>query len=299
MKKLIVVAMIAIFGIMVSGVDYAEAKRFGGGMSFGKKRMSQPKSNSLSQQKAAPQKQPAAAGQRGSARTGMMGMIGGLALGGLLGAMFFGGAFEGINFFDILLIGGGIMLLLFFLRKRAAAAQQSAYSGGPGYSEPSVNNFPDSNSDADAVQEEFDFQDQNREPVGSAVRPEVDANHFVPAAKEIYIRMQKAWDSGDIEDIRKFCTPEIADRISRDMSPNSENRTEVATLNAEIADSWIESDMEWVAVNYSAMLREQAVDHTGATIEDQTAEVNEVWIFQHSPNSDDPTWYLAGIQQAH
>ena len=101
-----------------------------------------------------------------------------------------------------------------------------------------------------------------------------------------------------LEDIRQFCTPEIAERISRDMSPNDQNRTEVATLNAEIADSWIESDLEWVAVNYTAMLREQQLDHTGATVEDQSAEVNEVWIFQHAPKSDDPTWYLAGIQQA-
>lgn len=297
MKKLIVLAMIAMFGITVSGVEMADAKRFGGGMSFGKKRMSQPKQNSFSQQKAAPQKQSAAASQRGSARTGMMGMIGGLALGGLLGAMFFGGAFEGVNLFDILMIGGIIFLIMFFLRKRVP--QQHAYAGSQPHSEPSINNFPGSGMDSDAVQEEFDFDDVRREPAGSALRPEIDANHFVPAAKEIYIRMQKAWDSGDIEDIRQFCTPEIADRIAKDMSPNSENRTEVATLNAEIADSWIESDMEWVAVNYTAMLREQQIDHTGATIEDQTAEVNEVWIFQHSPNSDDPTWYLAGIQQSH
>ncbi|MFQ5518781.1 MAG: Tim44 domain-containing protein [Mariprofundus sp.] len=286
MKKLMTVAMIAIFGFMLAGAELAEAKRFGGGMSFGKQRMSQPKSNSFSQRQAAPTKS-AAAGQRGSARTGMMGMIGGLALGGLLGAMFFGGAFEGINLFDILMIGGIIALLFFFLRKRAPA-QQYGYADGQS----------SSNHDyaQDYATDDADILDD--EPAGSALRPDVDANNFIPAAKEIYVRMQKAWDTGDIEDVRKFCTPEIADRIANDMSPNSSHSTEVATLNAEIADSWIESDLEWVAVNYTAMLREQATDHTGATIEDQTAEVNEVWIFQPAPNSDDPTWYLAGIQQA-
>jgi len=110
--------------------------------------------------------------------------------------------------------------------------------------------------------------------------------------------MQKAWDNNDIEDIRKFCTPEIAERIGRDMKPGETNVTEVATLNAEIADSWIESDLEWVAVNYAAMLREQTLDDSGTTLDDQSTEVNEVWIFRHAPNSDDPTWYLAGIQQA-
>ncbi|GAV19361.1 Tim44-like domain protein [Mariprofundus micogutta] len=291
MKKLITVAMIAMFGIMISGVDLAEAKRFGMGSSFGKQRMSQPKSNSLSQQKATPQK-PAAAGQRGSARGGMMGMLGGLALGGLLGAMFFGGAFEGINLFDIVLIGGALALLFMFLRRRAPA-QQTSYAGG----QPS-SSMQDYAQNFDSTEEEV-FDEAPREPVGTALRPEIDEKHFISAAKDIYVRMQKAWDSGDIEDIRQFCTPEIADRIARDMNPNSENRTEVATLNADIADSWIESDLEWVAVNYTAMLREHTLDHTGATVEDQTAEVNEVWIFQHAPKSEDPTWYLAGIQQAH
>ncbi len=290
MKKLITVAMIAMFGIMISGVDLADAKRFGMGSSFGKQRMSQPKSNSISQQKVAPQKS-AAAGQRGSTRGGMMGMLGGLALGGLLGAMFFGGAFEGINLFDIVLIGGIIALLFFFLRKRAPA-QQASYAGG----QPSGSMHDYAQNYATDKEETID--QSPREPVGSALRPEINEKQFISAAKDIYVRMQKAWDSGDIEDIRQFCTPEIADRIARDMGPNSENRTEVATLNAEISDSWIESDLEWVAVNYAAMLREQAVDHTGATIEDQTAEVNEVWIFQHAPKSEDPTWYLAGIQQA-
>jgi len=26
--------------------------------------------------------------------------------------------------------------------------------------------------------------------------------------------------------------------------------------------------------------------------------MHETWIFRHAPNADDPTWYLAGIQQA-
>jgi len=292
MKKLITVAMIAMFGIMITGVDLAEAKRFGMGSSFGKQRMSQPKSNSFSQQKATPTKS-AASTQRGSARGGMMGMLGGLALGGLLGAMFFGGAFEGINLFDIALIGGAIALLYFFLRRRAPAQQQqTAYAGGQPSS--SMDDYAQNYT----TDEEESIDDSPREPAGAALRPEIDAKHFVSAAKDIYVRMQKAWDSGDIEDVRKFCTPEIADRIAQDMKPAGKNHTEVATLNAEIADSWIESDLEWVAVNYTAMLREQTLDDSGATVNDQTAEVNEVWIFQHAPKSDDPTWYLAGIQQA-
>lgn len=305
MRKLMTVAMIALFGLMLAGAEQAEAKRFGMGSSFGQQRMVQPKQSTFNQQQTARPAQPAATGQRGFARTGMMGMLGGLALGGLLGALFFGGAFEGINFFDIVVIGAVIALLVFFLRRRGSPPQ-TAYAGHQGGSamqdyghayraEPS---FDADEQVAEQISEPA-IDDTPREPVGTALRPEIDPAHFVGAAKEIYLRMQTAWDSGDIEDIRKFCTPEIAERIGRDMSPNATHSTEVATLHAEIADSWVESDLDWVAVSYTAMLRERTTDHTGATTEDQTAEVNEVWIFQHDPKSEDPTWFLAGIQQPH
>ncbi|MDQ6982183.1 MAG: TIM44-like domain-containing protein [Mariprofundus sp.] len=296
MKKLILFTMIAGFGLsMLALVDDADARRFGGGMSFGKHRSVSPPSQSrmFNQRQATPQKS-TAAGQRGSARTGMMGMLGGLALGGLLGSLFFGGAFEGINLFDILMIGGIIALVFMFLRKRAPTRQPS-YAGSQSSSS---HGYTADLSTPDHTHEEDDIIDTTpREPVGAALRPEINEKHFIPAAKEIYVRMQKAWDGNDIEDIRKFCTAEIAKRIGRDMKPGETNITEVATLNADIADSWIESDLEWVAVNYTAMLREKTLDDSGTTLDDKTAEVNEVWIFQHAPKSDDPTWYLTGIQQ--
>ncbi len=281
MKNLFIVTILTAFCFSMTGiVSDADARRFGGGMSFGKQRFKQ--SAPRMQRHATPQKS-TAAGQRGSARTGMMGMIGGLALGGMLGAMFFGGAFEGINFFDILIIGGGLMLLFWFMRRKT---QPMAYANQHGHS-----SQPHSNADADI------YSQGEQVTGGKMLRPEINDKHFLSAARDIYMRMQKAWDSDDIEDIREFCTAEIADRISRDMQTTEKNHTEVATLNAEIADSWIESDLEWVAVNYTAMLREQALDNNGNSIEDKTTEVNEIWIFQHNPKSDDPTWYLAGIQQ--
>jgi len=292
MNKIILLTMIAGFGLSMLGLaDDADARRFGGGMSFGKHRSVSPPSRShmFNQRQATPQKS-TTAGQRGSARTGMMGMIGGLALGGMLGAMFFGGAFEGINLFDILIIGGIIALVFMFLRKRAPSRYPS-YAGTQPSSPADFSQGSSTDNDAGMTDHE------PRQPVGAALRPEINEKNFIPAAKEIYVRMQKAWDNNDIEDIRKFCTADIAERIGRDMKPGETNITEVATLNAEIADSWIESDLEWVAVNYTAMLREKTLDDAGATLEDQTAEVNEVWIFQHAPDSDDPTWYLAGIQQ--
>ena len=281
MKKLLMFTIMAAFGLAMLGIaDDADARRFGGGKSFGKQRYQQSAPRNLSQQKAAPQKS-ATANQRGSARTGMMGVLGGLALGGLLGAMFFGGAFEGINMFDIMVIAGVLGLIYLLMRGRQPMNYAGQY-GQPGQ----ARNY----ADAD------DLSDYDQVVGGQMLRPRIDEKHFLAAARDIYLRMQKAWDSGDIEDIRRFCTAEIADRIEQQMRPGA-NNTEVAALNAEILDSWIESDLEWVAIQFTAMLREQSLDEAGSTIEDQSSEVHETWIFKHDPNSDDPTWFLAGIQQ--
>ncbi len=276
MKKLIALSILAIFTLAAIGVEDADARRFGGGSSFGKSRMfKQP-----TQQRAAPKKATVANTQKGSARTGMMGMIGGLALGGLLGAMFFGGAFEGINFFDILIFGAVIFAVFWFMRRKASHGQPMAYAGARQQVEQGFGGFG---------QAEPTFPVQ-----GQAVTPDIDSDFFLNAAKDIFMRMQSAWDKKDMDEIRGFCTPEVANRIEMEMNRLGEKttRTEVATLHAEITDSWVESGLEWVAVHFTAMIKEQ---ESGADA--VTHEVQEHWIFQHDPDTDDPTWYLAGIQQ--
>ncbi|MCF7820896.1 MAG: 39S ribosomal protein L45 [Mariprofundaceae bacterium] len=275
MKKLLVLSMVAIFTLTMVGVDEADARRFGGGSSFGKSRMfKQPTQSATTTRKATP-----ANTQKGSARTGMMGMIGGLALGGLLGAMFFGGAFEGINFFDILILGGLLFILFRFLGRRARGANAMAFAGNQ---QSSNGLFGGGAGEGAPVQ-------------GHAVTPDIDTEFFLAAAKSIFVRMQAAWDKKDMDEIRGFCLPEVANRIELEMSGLGEKttETEVATLNAEITDAWVESGLEWVAVHFTAMIQEQE-----SGIETTSAEVQEHWIFQHDPNSDDPTWYLAGIQQS-
>jgi len=262
MKKLLVLSILAIFTVTAIGADDAEARRFGSGSGFGKQRSY----NQSTPQKSTPQKT-APTSQRGSAGTGMMGVIGGLALGGLLGALFFGGSFEGINLFDVVVLG----LLAFVLFR--------LFSGRTRTGMPS----------------QFRQPQATATPQGKAVAPDIDEQFFLGAAKEIFMRMQSAWDHKDMDEIRGFCTPEVVERIASEMESLGERSTttEVAALDAAIADSWLESDLEWAAVHFTAMIREE---EDGA--ETVTHEVQEHWIFQHDPNSNDPTWYLAGIQQS-
>jgi len=286
MKKIVTVSLLAMFCLMVAGVSHeAEAKRFGGGMSFGKS-FSKPHASPSSRQGFS-QKQNSAASP---ARSGMMGMLGGLAMGGLLGALLFGGAFNGINFMDILILGGIALAIFWFMRKKAAAAapqEQYAYSGHQ------------PQEDTRMLDDDAFTSSQGSPQASATARPDVDEAFFVPASKDIFLRMQTSWDNKNMADIRTFCTAEIASRIELDMNALGETKTqtEIAMLNVDMLDTWIESDYEWVAVKFSALLKEVTLAKTGEVLESVSNNLDETWIFRHAPKSEDPTWYLAGIQQ--
>ncbi len=268
MKKLFALLFLTIFALSISVPTDAEARRFGGGSSFGKQRMfNQPS-------RTAPRK--ATPTQRTAPRNGFGGMLAGLALGGLLGALFFGGAFEGINLFDIIVLGTIAYLLLVFFRRKAPELQTAQYASQPPFSQQSTFGTGGSAS----------FQ-------MASTQADIDPTHFTSAAKEIFIRMQKAWDAKDINDIGSFCTPEVTARIEADLAELGDTitETEVVMLDADIMDTWQENGFDYVAVNFQAMIKEV---ENGSTTDNN---VREIWIFRHERNLDDPTWFLAGIQQ--
>ncbi len=293
MKKTIVFSLLAMF-ISVTGLSTTvEAKRFGGGMSFGKSFKKQKSfSKPAPQQGASKQKATPTQGAASGARSGgMMGVLGGLAMGGLLGAMFFGGAFEGINVMDILLIGG-IAFAIFWFMRRAAGGRREEYAHA-GHALPHNQSF--GHNTQQQTQRAFMANDS----VDTSATPKIDEEYFVQAAKDIFVRMQKDWDAKDEDDIRQFCTPDVADHILEQIKQLGDyvTRTEIAVLYPELAGTWMEAELEMAAVHFQATLNEKTLDNGGQVIASESNHINEVWVFQHDPKSDDPTWYLAGIQQ--
>lgn len=305
MKKLIVFAMLALFSITTVHVEEAEARRFGGGMSFGKQRTVKPQM----QQRTAPTQQKnatAANTAKPKAGSGLMGMIGGLALGGLLGALFFGGAFEGINLFDILILGAiAFGLLWFFKRKAEGMAQsmpyQQAHQGAGAYGEPQPKSFEQAFGGSAASETTTETVEagpvQQQAPSGGV---EIDRDFFEGAAKDVFMRMQNAWNAKDIDEIRKFANEDAIRMVEAELAELGENfaKTDVGMLNAQVLDTWQEEGFDLVAVQFNAMLKEQLVSPSGDPLsEEQPREVAEIWIFEQKQGSEDPTWYLAGIQQ--
>jgi len=283
MKRLLTLLLLAFVTVATFQIDDADARRFGGGKSFGSQR-------SFNQPRQPAMNQPAMAGKPAASpmRSGLMGMLGGLALGGLLGALFFGGAFDGINLFDIVLIGAIAFALIWFFKRKAESAaahhRPAEYATSPAYGHaPQPQNFGSGAASQPAAP---------AQPASSRVA--IDEKHFLAAAKEIFVRMQAAWDAGNLGEIRTFTTPELANSIADELKSlgNAKHTTEVLMLNGSIQDTWVENDADHVAVLFQAMMREREEG-----LAEQQGEVREIWIFRRPQGTQDPTWFLSGIQQ--
>lgn len=323
MKALMTALLVATFSFGVA-VEDAEAKRFGGGKSFGSKKMfsapfnrSAPKKAQEAPGKAAPAAGTAAAGgaaAAGAGKAGMMGMLGGLAMGGLLGALFFGGAFENINFLDILIFGLIAFVLFKLLAGRRRSMEPQPAGGVPmdesGWQQQpqtanvqqrqAVNN--DRGFDTDIMFKDKAATDAPKTTPEGYMAPEYvqlpadfDKAAFIGGAQNAFTMLQKAWDDGEMAEIRGLTTDKVFGEIQDQyFDREGENRTEILEATAEIIDySETDSDKQ-VAVLFNVNMREIDVA-SGADAEAQW--VQEVWHFVQPKNSFAPTWFLDGLQQ--
>src|SRR3990170_471450 len=98
-------------------------------------------------------------------------------------------------------------------------------------------------------------------PASRSTRPAwFEDEPFVREAQKHFIRLQDANDRGDLNDIREFVTPEMYAEISLQIQERGgkPNKTEVVTLNAEIADVVTDGDLVIASVRFTGMIREVA-----------------------------------------
>lgn len=310
--------------LVVAGIPDAEAKRFGGSRSFGgkssysspfKRSAASKPSRSASQKKASKQNQTARQGM--SRRGGLMGMLGGLALGGLLGSLFFGGAFENFNFMDILIFGGIAYLLfkIFAAKSNAGRRQpvftQDSYGSKQQTTQNRAQSFENKaqqrstgfdtdflfNKDKKQTGSSTDFHAQNIEQDDAGFDEDLDVipegfneADFLIGATGAYKDLQKAWDKRDLAEIRGLTTDKVFAEIQDQLKASMEaNNTDVLKVDAELLSiREIGTEFEAVVL-FDSVIREDS----GA----QAEQVREVWHFIKSKNSLQLKWYLDGIQQ--
>jgi len=332
MNKNIFFTFITFILITFIFASVAEAKRFGGGSSFGsKKSYGSPSSKNSSSQKSFSQQKASATNQQRkqqmSKRGGLMGMLGGLALGGLLGAMFFGGAFENLNMFDFLIVGGIIFAVYWFMKRKALSPRtQAATPGGFNADMANENTNPvsgesqfklssgndsgngSSNTDSstkkdasfadsfgmDSGQDNNTQADQSSTADNEVILPDwFNQEEFLSGSRSAYTSLQQAWDKGDLAAIKELTTDEVYNEISRQIKEEpSQGETRIVQLNAELIDFNELADKTEVSVLFDALLDEDSNQSRG-----RANQVRELWHFIRASNSNEPTWYLDGIQQ--
>jgi len=289
MKTLFVTVIAALVAAATLLPDSAEARRFGGGKSFGKQ-YTVPRS-APSRQSAPPSSRPQAApGQRApqSGASRWLGPLAGLAAGGLLASLFFGDAFQGFQIMDFLIIAAlifGAVMLFRMLRSRAPTPAGATAGAGHGYRPHSpIGGVGGGSAQADR---------SVATPAAAADDAPVwfDEAGFVEGAKTHFIRLQAAWDQSDFRDIREYTTPQLFAEIKRERESmgDAPNHTEVVTLNAELLSVQRDTDQVVASVRFSGLIRED--EKAPAT------PLNEVWHVAHDWASADGDWLISGIQQ--
>lgn len=299
---LLIPVLAAVFIIGMS--DFAEAKRFGGGRSFGSKptfskSFSKPVPKApLNQNKSALSK---TAQPRKGLFGGMGGMLGGLLAGTLLGSLLSGGGFGGTGFFGIILLVLGFFFLRKMFRSRRMESQQPAYQGGGSANYNQQSYAPNEDNDSNMQRQSQDaWSNLRNTPAGGShaqdVQPEVttpagfETDDFLEGAKVVFNRLQQSWDSRDLDDIKQFTTPEVYESIKQQVKEDPvPSRTEVLMSNARLIEVKDETDGLLATVYFDVLMRE---DKSAKNPE----QVREVWHF-FKAHKDDSMWLLDGIQQ--
>ena len=128
-------------------------------------------------------------------------------------------------------------------------------------------------------------------PVAKAFVPAAfDSEGFARTAKMIFIRMQAANDTADLDDLRRFTTPELFASLRLDLQERgpAAQHTDVVKVQADVLDVSNETDRQVVSVRFHG----EMVEEKGAA----AAPFNEVWHLV-KPHDDSQPWAVAGIEQ--
>ncbi|GAA4023006.1 Tim44-like domain-containing protein [Actimicrobium antarcticum] len=315
MKKTLLVLMLA-FSAMTMVAANVEARRLGGGGSFGRqsqgvsRQAPSQSSQAASQARPAPAAAPAPGVTPPKPASPWRGMLGGALLGLGLGAMLshfgLGGAMA--SMISTLLMVGLLAAAAFFIFRMFKRKSDDSTSK-PGYAYDARSSMGGSASNSGGYTPEIGsrIEPSNYQPaalqsvtlagaaVGAASAPwgvpaDFDVPGFLRNAKTYFIRLQAAWDKADINDIREFTSSEMFAELRLQIQERgpSPNNTDVVTLDAELLGVETVGNDYLASVKFSGMIKESESA--------PAAPFAEAWNLS-KPLSGGGGWILAGIQQ--
>ena len=303
MNKYFISTVILSLGLVFACVGDANAGRLGGGSSFGRmpsapvqkqfqpappvQRPQQPQQATPSPQNAQP-----------ANRFGFGGMLGGLAAGlgiGYLLSLFGLGEDASSLVLGLLIAFAAGFIILSILRRLSngltVGGQSSAVPTNVGMQKSFVNESgirqePVFNPAANA----YGRLASDSEPYALNLPDGFDEYVFLDNAKQYFVKLQKAWDVGDLSFLREYTTPQMFIRLQQDLGGRSDgaNQTDVVTLNAKLLGIETVNESYLCSVQFSGMIREQ--------LNAPASSFSEIWNLS-KPVEGAGGWVLAGIQQ--
>ena len=307
-SRFMAMALIAISAVGMVAVSFdAEARRFGGGKSFGKQssRVTQnqpaaaaPPAAGTTQRSASSAAAPgAAAAGATAARSGMSRFLGplagiaaGLGIAALLSHLGLGGAF--LEMMSSLILIALVIFAIMFIVRRLRGPRPAHQSPGGVMQRQSTAASDWSRpvppaAQAPTVSEPISAAPQQPQD-GWFIPQGFDTAAFLANAKQQFVAIQGIWDRGDVDQLGEYLTDDLIAEFRPQIQAREgrPEHTEVVLLNAELLGIEAVAGGYLASVRYSGMLREAP----GA----EAFRFEEVWNLY---KADGAGWLLAGIQQ--
>lgn len=286
MKKLWTLISMMLTLTLASAAFDAHAKRLGSGKTMGQTYKTAPapatKPDAQTQQAAPAQN---VAGQTAGKKGMLGGLMGGLLAGGLIAAMIGSGAFEGIQFMDILIIGLLAFVIFKLLRSRRPAATATpapAYAGAPmGNPSPAPAAFTSASAATSGgfTQSEVPFN----LPAG------FDMTAFLAGAREHYRTLQDAWNKNDLAKIQEYVSPELYNELRAERAAlTDEQHTEVMFIDAELVRADQIGNRAEVSIKFTGRYRD--------SVENVEEDIQDIWHLERNTAQPNAPWYIVGIE---
>lgn len=317
MKKWIAILAIGLTMMSLS-VSADAARRFGGGMSFGRSAptlqkatpapsagINQQRVNPQQQQRqqqAAPAQQPRPQTAAPSPMRGMlMGLAAALGIAALAHALGLGEGFAQFLMIALMALVAFYvirMLLGLFLVKRRPAGMPG-HSAEASRQDPMQSRYDYASSEPQSSQSTFSGSspmagsvlDELNNPT-SAQKVELpadfDVEQFLKVAEANFAKMQKAWDTGNVTSLSDFTTDEVFRTVTHQLRERGaqDYQTEIVTLKSDFRGIVRDGEEYLAGVHFDGTLN----------VSGEAERVDETWILT-KPVHGQGGWLLAGIHQ--
>lgn len=176
-------------------------------------------------------------------------------------------------FWAIVLGGGG-----YYLYRRAMAKKAAA----------SVNTAPPFSTPNRPIQDAAPPMNASFDAAPSTLPDGTSSAAFLRQAKSTFMHMQTMNSSSNLEELRRYFTPEMFTAIESDIA-NNHDTADFPLLNADVVEAVQENGQTTVSVRYSGQVSE--------SLGSPAVAFSELWHFVKPIGQTDAKWLVAGIQQ--